>query len=94
MSKRESFVLISNSIFTVLVILSWYPSFKLHQRYRCESRLRAQQIAMQELYPLQRLQTSSSLPQYRDVVIRDPLEPPSYDDIIELDSKPLYMGTL
>ncbi|XP_013117281.1 uncharacterized protein LOC106094600 [Stomoxys calcitrans] len=91
------FLAVLGSLILFMVMLSWYPSFRLYQRYRCESRselnIRSTQSPLEEVSPLYGMLPSSSLPKYSDVV-RDPLEaytvePPAYDEIIIMKGKSL-----
>lgn len=91
----KHYILISNinPLFIVLVILSWYPSLKLYQRFRTEQDIEMQQYPAEESRPLYHLPPSASLPLYSEVV-RDPLqintmEPPSYDEVITMKMKPI-----
>ncbi|XP_075166169.1 uncharacterized protein LOC142238415 [Haematobia irritans] len=96
------FLTILGSLILFLVMLSWYPSFKLYQRYRLERRSEAeihgQQRRLHESRPLNGIKHSSSLPTYSDIV-KDPLdaytmEPPSYDEIINMNGKSLYLADI
>ncbi|XP_011290441.1 uncharacterized protein LOC131801711 isoform X2 [Musca domestica] len=87
------FLTIMGGLVLFLVILSWYPSLKLYQRFRTEQDIEMQQYPAEESRPLYHLPPSASLPLYSEVV-RDPLqmntmEPPSYDEVITMKMKPI-----
>ncbi|XP_073848863.1 uncharacterized protein [Musca autumnalis] len=85
------FLTVMGSLVLFLVILSWYPSLKLYQKFRSEHELEMQ--PPEEARPLYHLTASPSLPLYSEV-IRDPLQmmnmdPPSYDEVITMKMRPL-----
>ncbi|XP_061398859.1 uncharacterized protein LOC133334560 [Musca vetustissima] len=85
------FLTVMGSLVLFLVLLSWYPSLKLYQKFRAENEIELQQYPVEESRPLYHLPTSASLPLYSEVV-RDPLqlstmEPPSYDEVINMKMK-------